>query len=84
MATGRDSASFAARWPRAQAFGWRLVVHDIADPDHVSVQAPSHFPCQRHQWASNLRSIQWGADVVTVPEYFWDDHVLRTGTTASR
>lgn len=80
---GRDAASFAARWPRAQAYGWTLVVLDRADQvPHAYVTAPKWFPCQRDSWASEHMTVKWGEETVIVPGYFWDDWTLRTGTHA--
>jgi len=75
-----NDATFAERWPLAQAFGWYLQVIDRFDPEYVFVRAPSSFPCEHDQWAAVYIPIRWRNQQLRVPDYFWNDAVLQMGT----
>lgn len=65
----------AARWPLAQAFGWHLVSHN----GFISLVPPQHFPCKR--WAAGWVGMNFMGQRVLVPSWFWEDDVLKTGTS---
>lgn len=64
-------SSFEQRLKSAQLIGW------IVDGQNFIV-APPHFSC--FSWPTKFSNVQLENQVYKVPEYFWNDGILLTGS----
>ena len=79
VAEPQSLRAFLLRWTEAKRIGWTIVrwKHEgVMD----SVSPPKTFYCSVHTWASDrtVVTIRDGYSLY-VPDWFWDDNVLRTG-----
>lgn len=85
------NAEFAARWPLAQAYGWRIGFRMCTDAQNEWVPAstiayvrpPPDYYCAE-QWAASYETVTWNGERLNVPHWFWEDDVLRYGTRITK
>lgn len=78
-------AEFAARWPLAQAYGWHIQYRVMCERGELvqvfdTVTPPPDYHCARHAWAASYETVNWQGEKISVPNWFWEDDVLRYGT----
>ena len=80
MGEHHTDQEFNQRWATAQEFGWFLDRTLYGDSGIVFVLPPPHFECSRRHWAATFQQFHLDDDTVTVPSWFWNDHVMKFGT----
>lgn len=86
---GNDVAFFCKqlkddRLQVAFLLGWYLEREEYDGKKSYSLIAPPHYPCSRDTWAAYYKTLTIDGVSIVVPEYFYEDEVLLTGTRKDR
>lgn len=82
---GNDMAFFCKqlkddRLQVAFLLGWYLEREEYNGKKSYCLTAPPHYPCSKNNWAAYYKTVIIDGVSIVIPEYFYDDEVLLSGT----